>query len=345
MPELISVIIPVFNRAKYISGCIDSILNQIYKDLEIIVIDDGSTDNLKEVLVPYKDKIRYYYKENGGAASARNLGIKHARGEYIAWLDSDDRWLPFKLELQIKVLNRLKNVSFIYSDFNCFTDESGKIANSYIKEYCFTYKVCKLDFNDMFSSNTTLGELGITINGIDPKTKVYWGDLSKTILLGSLFLTSTVVNSNDCLKSVGNFDETFLTGEDYDLHVRIARRFNVGYIDFSTTEYRRFHSDQLSSEKMELETSYAVLKIINKAIKDDRFNYEKNKKFFDRRLSASYYTIGSIYYKKRIYAKALNNFLKSLRLSFKQKRIYVYTIMSLLKLPYEIARNRLKLKC
>lgn len=92
---MVSVIIPVYNRAHYIKECLDSVLSQTYKDYEIIVVDDGSTDNVKEVLLPNMQQIRYIYKENGGAASARNVGIMHAKGDYIAWLDSDDRWLPF----------------------------------------------------------------------------------------------------------------------------------------------------------------------------------------------------------------------------------------------------------
>ena len=132
---MISVIIPVYNRARYIKECLESALSQTCKDFEIILVDDGSTDNLKEVIEPYMSKIRYIYKENGGAASARNAGLRNAGGEYIAWLDSDDKWLPFKLELQVKILEKLPNAGFIYSDFSCFSDKKGKISDSYLREY------------------------------------------------------------------------------------------------------------------------------------------------------------------------------------------------------------------
>ena len=101
---MVSVIIPVYNRAQYIKDCLDSVINQTYKAYEIIVVDDGSTDNLREILVPYMDKIQYIYKQNGGPSSARNAGTKVSNGEYIAFLDADDMWLPEKLELQIELL-------------------------------------------------------------------------------------------------------------------------------------------------------------------------------------------------------------------------------------------------
>lgn len=99
MPK-ISVIIPTYNRAHYVSQAIDSVLAQTFTDYEILVIDDGSIDNTKEVLQSYLDKITYIYQENKGVSAARNTGLRLARGEWIAFLDSDDIWLPEKLEVQ-----------------------------------------------------------------------------------------------------------------------------------------------------------------------------------------------------------------------------------------------------
>ena len=101
MKPKVSVVIPTYNSSQFIVETLESVFAQTYKDYEIIVVDDGSTDNTKEVLQPYTSRIKYIYKENGGPASARNVGIKSAQGEYIAFLDSDDRWLPEKLEKHI----------------------------------------------------------------------------------------------------------------------------------------------------------------------------------------------------------------------------------------------------
>jgi glycosyltransferase involved in cell wall biosynthesis len=102
----VSVIIPTYNRAKLITKTIDSVLAQTYTDYEIIVIDDGSTDDTLQVLQSYKDKIRYIYQENAGVSAARNCGIEAAQGKWVAFLDSDDQWLPNKLSAQIEFVSR-----------------------------------------------------------------------------------------------------------------------------------------------------------------------------------------------------------------------------------------------
>jgi len=102
---LISIVIPTYNSAQFVGAAVESVLKQTYSHFEIIVVDDGSTDNTASVLAPYKDRIQYIKKQNGGPASARNIGIKQARGEYVAFLDADDVWLPPKLETQLDAMN------------------------------------------------------------------------------------------------------------------------------------------------------------------------------------------------------------------------------------------------
>lgn len=100
----VSVIIPTYNRAHFIAQAVESVLMQTYQDFELIIIDDGSTDNTKEVLESYRDRLHYFYQENQGRSVARNRGIELAKGEYIAFLDSDDLWLPNKLSRQVPIL-------------------------------------------------------------------------------------------------------------------------------------------------------------------------------------------------------------------------------------------------
>ncbi len=102
----ISVIIPTYNRARFVTKAIDSVLSQTYKNYEIIVVDDGSTDDTRHALEPYQDRIRYIYQENRGVAAARNLGIKSSNGKWVAFLDSDDTWLPEKLSFQMECVTQ-----------------------------------------------------------------------------------------------------------------------------------------------------------------------------------------------------------------------------------------------
>lgn len=122
---LVSVIIPSFNPGKYIEYAIQSVEKQTYKNFEIIVVDDGSTDGTVEWIKNQKGRIRYSLQENSGAAIARNNGVKIARGDYIAFLDADDLWSPKKLEKQLCIFKRFPEVSFVFSNgYKVYGDNS-----------------------------------------------------------------------------------------------------------------------------------------------------------------------------------------------------------------------------
>lgn len=110
---LVSVVIPTYNRARIIRKALDTALAQTYENIEIIVVDDGSTDDTETALADYADKIRYIKQSNQGASAARNHGIREARGKYIAFLDSDDQWLPHKLERQVALMESQPDLSFV----------------------------------------------------------------------------------------------------------------------------------------------------------------------------------------------------------------------------------------
>jgi glycosyltransferase involved in cell wall biosynthesis len=129
--SLISVIIPTYNREKTLPRAINSVLNQTYKNWELIIVDDGSIDNTKKILKPYlkNKKIKYYYKKNEGVSSARNLGIKKARGEYIALLDSDDEFLREKLEIQLEEMEKFNSNFSICNSFEIRDLKSRQVYN------------------------------------------------------------------------------------------------------------------------------------------------------------------------------------------------------------------------
>lgn len=326
---MVSIIIPVYNRAQYIKDCLDSVLNQTYKDSEIILIDDGSTDNLKDVLVPYINKIQYIYKRNGGAASARNVGIKHAKGDYIAFLDSDDSWLNFKLELQIKILETITGIGLVFTDFSCVHLKRRNTINSYIREYFHELPTYDVDYCTMFTEKSSLEELNI--NTVEKNTMVYWGDISDKTLLGPMFPTLTVVVRKRCIEDTGFFDEKYKTAEDFDFFARIAKKYNVAYIDLSTANYLRGHDDQLSSSERQIETYSAWVDIVIKLwVKDEEY-YRNHKRYVDWRLSHYCYSLGCAYYREEKYSEALHIFLKSLKINYKQRKIYLYTAISAFK--------------
>ncbi len=128
MPK-VSVIIPSFNSEKTVSMTVESALAQTYPDIEVIVVDDGSTDGTRQILEPYADRIRYIYQENKKHSGARNTGIRAAQGEYLAFLDSDDLWLPEKIERQVAVLDQHPEVVLVACVAR-YIDQQGNPARS-----------------------------------------------------------------------------------------------------------------------------------------------------------------------------------------------------------------------
>jgi glycosyltransferase involved in cell wall biosynthesis len=129
----VSVVIPTYNSAHLLDDALQSVLEQTYKDFEIIVVDDGSTDNTSEVVSKYNDKLHYFRVDNRGPAKARNYGISKATGKYIAFLDADDKWLPTKLEKQVSMFEQNPEFGMVFTENSLF-DAKGIYKNSLGKE-------------------------------------------------------------------------------------------------------------------------------------------------------------------------------------------------------------------
>lgn len=209
--NLISVIIPVFNGEKYLLDTLKSIVNQTYKDIEIVIIDDGSTDNSKNIIELIKsDKIKYNFQQNQGVSAARNRGIKIAKGKYVAFLDSDDMWRSNKLEWE---MNKIKSTN---------------------SDACY----CGLMYFDDFSN--------IYLNA---KTKFYSGSILVPILKDKIFAhTSTwLIKKNILLKNNITFTEKCSWAEDLEFFIKVATFAKACYVEDHLSIYRRGGSESLSS--------------------------------------------------------------------------------------------------
>jgi len=123
-PPLVSVVIPVFNGAKYVNEAIDSVLAQTYPHYEVIVVNDGSTDETEQIALSYRDRIRYFSKENGGVSTALNMGIRNMHGEYFLWLSHDDLLKPDALSEMIQLLTTKQSDGIVYGNFDFINDAS-----------------------------------------------------------------------------------------------------------------------------------------------------------------------------------------------------------------------------
>ncbi|MES2808156.1 MAG: glycosyltransferase family 2 protein [Bacteroidota bacterium] len=221
---LVSVIIPTFKRSDYLIRAIESALNQSYKDIEVIIVDDNDGDNefreatLRNVqLYIANNKVIYLKHEvNRGAPAARNTGLQNAQGEYIAFLDDDDEWMPEKLDKQIKL-------------FNTLGDDYGVVG-------CFWRIVNEFD------------------NKITTRKLKYRGDLSKIFALNHFAPTSMVVIKTSYLKQVNGFDITFNSRQDVELYYRLSFLCKFDFVEEELVTYYQHAGGMSTNYKRKLDT-------------------------------------------------------------------------------------------
>ncbi len=211
---MISVIIPTYNRASFLDEVIQSVLNQDYfvrnssSSFEFLVIDDGSTDNTKEIVKSFGNKMKYYFQEHKGVSAARNLGLDLAQGDYIAFLDSDDLWKKEKISIQMSFMNAFAKAKV------CYTEEI------WIRRGVF----------------------------VNPKKKhrKYSGWIFDRVLPLCLISLSSALFRREVFEETGKFDEELLVCEDYDFGIRLALKYPVYFLSKPLIIKRGGHPDQLS---------------------------------------------------------------------------------------------------
>lgn len=205
----VSVIIPVYNQEKYIKECVDSVIDQDYANIEIILVDDGSTDKTPDILKGYGDEITYIRQENQGPAVAVNNGIKSAHGSLICWLGSDDLYLHSKVESQVNLLQKDQSLAVVYSDYimiDSYGNEIKKVQVPY-----------------------------------PPPEK-----FARTLLIRNFINGSTVMMRKECLDKVGYYDESLRADPDGDMWFRTLRHgYKFGHIPEPLVKYR-WHQSNIS---------------------------------------------------------------------------------------------------
>ncbi|MDA8235872.1 MAG: glycosyltransferase [Clostridia bacterium] len=274
----VSIIIPVYNGSNYLCEAIDSALGQTYKNTEIIVVNDGSNDGGKteEIAKSYGEKIRYFYKENGGVASALNFGISVAEGDYISWLSHDDLYLPNKLEVQINYLQKQPQEVVLYSDYY-FVDRDSNIISTVVIPH--------------ISSEQFLSQL---------------------FIVAPVHGCSTLIPKK-CFKEIGLFNPKLKTVQDYEMWFRIAKKYDFvhipqvliksrmhdeqGHKTMSQIQYNEFHN--LLDWCLENLTPEDILKYKPDSISSWFFDLAiKYKKAGNNRASLKAYNLGIRYFDK-----------------------------------------------
>lgn len=212
---LVSVIIPTYNRAAYIAHAIRSVRGQTYPNVEIIVADDGSTDNTPEIVAGFGDAVTYLsLPHRGQPAATRNAGLRAAKAEFVAFLDSDDLFLPSKLAHQLRTFESHPEAGLVYSNGRFFRDDPEEPT-------------------------------GYVLEGLPTPS----GDALADLLRGNFLAPPVVLIRRACLDAVGTFDERpdFFAVEDYDLWLRMAAQFPVIYVPGDVAAIRR-HKEGISHD-------------------------------------------------------------------------------------------------
>lgn len=190
---MVSVVLPTYNREKSLGKSIESVLNQTYQDFELIIVDDGSSDNSKELIQKYFEKdprINYVYEENAGYPSAINRGLIECKGEYIAFEDSDDIWDNSKLEKELTSLND-NNADYVF---------------------------CRMEYKDL--------ALQFPNEQAEDKN----GDIFQRLLQGNMIGGPTLLFKHECINNIGGFDTNLPSFQDYDFVLRLSQKYKAAFV-------------------------------------------------------------------------------------------------------------------
>jgi len=329
--NFVSVVIPTHNRAYCVFRAIDSVREQTHKNWEVVLVDDGSTDDTAQVIsARYGNdpRVRYLYQTNAGVSAARNAGIRESRGDYVALLDSDDVWKPWKLALQLACFRSFPDVGMVWTNFEAVDSNRTVVNPRFLTTMYGAYKHFP-SFEGLFEKSVHLSEVAEPGIGVDSSARAYMGNIYSSMLLGNLVHTSTVLVSKERIARVKEFDETLaLSGEDYDFHFRTCKWGKVCLVDVSSTEYQVDYKDQLTKYGMQIALN--ALKTVEKAIAREKGTGAFSSPAINYVLAKDHAWITQEYLERSDYSGVRKHALLSLRHKAWQPRLVLLFCIALL---------------
>jgi len=271
---LITAIITTFNRAQFLEKAVKSILTQTFENFELLVLDNSSTDNTQEIVKGFNDKrIKYIKHKPIGISAARNLGVKKASGEFIAFLDDDDEWLPNKLQNQIDIFKKNKlDAALVYGGF-VWINEKNKIIGKHLPAL-----------------------RGYILKELLSQKDYFTGSASNPMIRKSVF------------KNIGYYNKNVLTGEDWEFYLRLSQKFKIDFTNKFVVKIKQHSGSRLGDKLLEAaELELLVLKNYSEIFK----NNPRLKSLYLQKIGGKFCRIsqpqkGRIYLKKAIRVYPLN---------------------------------------
>jgi glycosyltransferase involved in cell wall biosynthesis len=328
---LVSVIIPTYNRGYIIGKTIESVFAQSYSHLELIIVDDGSTDNTRAVIEGFGAKIRYIYQENTGLAAARNTGLLAAEGEFIAFQDSDDVWLPWKLQAQVAIMRKFPELALVWTDMTAVNDNGEVIREKHLSTMYSVYQRIKAEEH--------LPHCGMVKDFLTDcpaelqNVSFRYGDIYSSMFLGNLVHPPTALLRRQHVHKTGGLDVTFAwTCEDYEFFWRLSRHGLGALIEAPGMLYRVDAEDQLTKPHLVLYIARGNLIAVQRRFQHDLERIKLPLSIMRRHLANAHHWVANeeLVADAGTRKKAVSHFWKSFCLDPFQRRAFARFLFRLM---------------
>jgi glycosyltransferase involved in cell wall biosynthesis len=310
-------------------GAIESVLKQSYTNVEVIVVDDGSTDETRRVVERGDPRVRYLYQSNAGVSAARNFGFANAQGEFIALLDSDDLFFPSKLEAQVRVLREHTDVGMVWTDMTAISETGLVLHERFLRKFYDAHESARVE--EVFEHLGPLERVWPSAPAELAGALVYKGDIFQEMLLGNLVHTSTVLLRRDRLREVGGFDTSLThSGEDYEFHLRTCSLGSVALVDAPTLLYRIGAADQLTAPQLGIYRARNNLTTVLRWLERGGDRIRLPQPILQQRLAEAYRWVGGTELEYGDRGVARKNLWKSLRYSATHRRTMLLLLLTFL---------------
>jgi glycosyltransferase involved in cell wall biosynthesis len=318
--RLVSVVIPSYNHAEFVGTCIDSILTQTYRNLEVIVIDDGSTDDTRERMKEYGDKIRYVYHDNRGRGATRNRGIELAQGEWIAFVDADDIWRRDKLEKQMAAIEKYPEIDLIVTD------------------------CCQFDGDEIVQARffDKMERIHNAPRKIDGTLQIFTEMLFPLMIRENFIIQSSVLMRKSCFDKGELYDNSLKRCQDRDLWMRLSRHFTFALIDEVLTDQRKHSLTDGAGFAQPIEYRIKMFEKALARMTEWETKYEKELKL---ELARTHYELGYFYYsRENNVAEYRKHLTAAIANGYSSPRIYLQYLSAFIPRSVHLLLKALKSK-
>ena len=315
---MVSVVIGTYNHGQFIADCIKSVLNQSYKRFEIIVVDDGSTDNTSEVIKQFQGNITYIYQKNSGRAASRNAGIRQAKYDWVAFLDADDLWVQDKLEKQVAAIMSHPNIDLLVTNA-CWFNEKGIVKADYFQ----TMNLLPAQKQERIGSLVIFEE------------RLY------SLFIDENFVNlSSVLVRKECLTKEGLFDERLPRAQDRDLWLRMSRHCNFAAI-YEILTHSRMHT--LSDGPRTIVPYLSRVTLFEKAYHENGDFENKYRNQLATRVGSCHFELGHFYFfRENNYPNARKEFQLSHKFGHRPFVLYLYMMATYVPKSFIIGLRKAK---